>query len=141
MIKKKHLTTAANCSTTQPNGLLQFRDALMKGVSKTTEEDVMKSVFVNDLQARYDPDAFAEGLLEDTTPEWMPDRLRSQMKDALRGLDEDMALEVADDLLDCWTYGVRHYIGIRHIDEMLHSLYNKIIYCASQQGIELPMHF
>ena len=44
-------------------------------------------------------------------------------------------------MMDCWTYGVRHYIGILYIDSMLNSLYNKIAFCAEQQEIELPMHF
>ena len=94
----------------------------------------------NELQ-QFLPDPFAEGLLEDTNPDWMPERLQAQMKDALRGFSEDMALEVADNLLDCYSYGVRHYIGIEHIDKLLHSLYNKILYAASQQGISLPNHF
>lgn len=140
-MKKKNLTTAANGSTAQPETLQQMREALKKGVSVDPQQIVVKSVFINDRRGEYQPDGFAEGLMKETFPEWLPERLRSQMKDALRGLDADMALEVYDDLLDCWTLGVRHYIGIWHIDEMLHSLYNKILYCASRQGVELPMNF
>ena len=119
----------------------QIRKALLKGVSKEPTLGIGKSVFFGDLRSKYQPDDFAKGLLEATFPSWLSDRLRSQAVDALRGLDKSMALEVADDLVDCWTYGVRHYVGIRQIDDLLHSMYNKILYCAEQQGVELPMHF
>lgn len=131
----------AHHSTVQPKPLQELRKALKKGVSVNPKQIVVKSVFINDRRGEYEPNGFAEGLLKDTFPWWLPDRVRCQMKDALRGLDENMALEVADDLVDCWSFGVRHYIGIWHIDNMLHSLYNKILFAASQQEVELPMHF
>lgn len=96
-------------------------------------------VFIKDTVIK--PDAFALWLLEMTIPNWLPERLRSQIKDSLRGYNEGMALEIADDLVDCWTYGVRHYTGIAHIDRQLKSLYNKIMYAAEQKNIILPMHF
>ena len=128
-------------NTQQPNELQQLRDALIKGIRVNHEKDDAKSVFVNDLRSKFLPDAFAVGILEDTTPYWMPERLQVQMKNALRGFSEGMALEVADSLLDCYSYGVRHYIGIEHIDKLLNSLYNKIQYAASQKGVRLPNHF
>ena len=94
----------------------------------------------NETMREFLPDAFAAGLIEDTTPDWMPERLQVQMRDALRGFTKGMALEVADNLIDCYSYGVRHYIGIEHVDKMLYSLYNKILYAASQQDVSLPDH-
>ena len=96
---------------------------------------------VIDLRSEFLPEAFAVGLLEDTMPDWMPKRLQVLMKEALRGFSEDMAVEVAYNLLNCFSYGVRHYIGIEHVDKMLQSLYNKIQYAASQRGVSLPGHF
>lgn len=96
---------------------------------------------VNDLRSEYQPDSFAEGLLEDTYPEWMPERLRQQMKDALCGLTKGMALVVADNVFNCWTYGVRHYTNILYVDRLLNSLYNKILYAAFQRDVMLPNHF
>jgi hypothetical protein len=89
---------------------------------------------------KHRPDGFAEWLMEMTFPDWLPERLRIQAKDALRGLSEDMALEVADNVIDCWSYGVLHFIRVGHVDKMLKSLYNKILYCAEQQEVKLPMH-
>ena len=140
-IMKKNKKTATSCGSTQPKGLLEFVDALNKGVSENPEKGVERSVIVSDLRDEFQPNWFAEGLLRDTYPDWMPQRLRSQMEDALRGLDGAMAIEVADNLLDCWSFGVRHYVGIVYIDRMLHSLYNKIFFAAERQGIELPMHY
>lgn len=139
---RKNKTTGANHSTNkQPNTLQHVSNALLKSINVEPAQDEKKSVFFRDLQNKFKPDAFAEGLLISTFPDWLSDRLRRQAVDALRGLDERMALEVADDLIDCWTYGVRHYIGIKHVDEMLNSMYNKIAFCAGQQEVELPMHF
>lgn len=109
--------------------------------SNEPKQEAKKSVFFRDLRNKFKPDVFAEGLLISCFPEWLSDRLRRQVVDALRGLDEAMAIEVADDVMDFWTYGVRHYVGILYIDNMLNSLYNKIAFCAEQQEIELPMHF
>ena len=100
-----------------------------------------KHVIINDMRWKYKPDGFAEWLMEMTFPDWLPERLRIQAKDALRGLSEDMALEVADNVIDCWSYGVLHYIRVEHVDKMLKSLYNKILYCAEQQEVKLPKHF
>ena len=95
----------------------------------------------NETMCKFLPDAFAAGLIEDTTPDWMPERLKVQMRDALRGFTKGMALEIADNLFDCYSHGVRHYIGIEHVDKLLNSLYNKILYAASQQGVSLPDYF
>lgn len=111
------------------------------GFNSNEPKGAKKSIFFRDLSNKFKPDTFAEGLLISCFPDWLSDRLRRQVVDALRGLDEAMAIEVADDMMDCWTYGVRHYIGILYIDSMLNSLYNKILYNAEQQEVELPMHF
>lgn len=107
----------------------------------TFNNDASKGIYVYDLRSEFQSDPFAERLLEDTTPDWMPKRLQVQMNNALRGFSEDMALEVADNLIDCYSYGVRHYTSIEHVDKLLNSLYNKIQYAATQQGISLPNHF
>lgn len=138
---RKHKTTGADNSTNkQPNKLQELTNALLKGASTQSAQGAKKSIFFRDLWSKYQPDSFARGLMEATFPWWLSDRLRRQVVDALRGLDERMALEVADNVMDCWTYGIRRYIGILYIDSMLNSLYNKILYCAEQQEVELPMH-
>jgi hypothetical protein len=137
---KKNKTIGAHSTKQQPK-TLQHRGTLLKGVSTQPAQGAKKSVFFRDLWSKYQPDGFARGLMEATFPDWLSDRLRRQVVDALRGLDERMALEVTDNLTDCWSFGVRHYVGILYIDSMLNSLYNKILYNAEQQEIELPMHF
>ena len=94
-----------------------------------------------DLRGLYKPDGFAVNLLRMTTPEWVPERILHMAEESTRGLTEDMALEVADNVVDAWHFGVLHYTGIPHIDRMLRSLYNRILYAASKQGIRLPRHF
>ena len=99
------------------------------------------TVFVNDLRSEFLPDSFAERILEDTAPSWLSARLLALAKNALCGFNGAMALELADNLVDCWSYGVCHYTRIGHVDKMLNSMYNKILYCAEQRGIQLPGHF
>jgi hypothetical protein len=95
------------------------------------------AVVCSDLRKENQPNAVAYRLLVLNFPDWLSDRLRSQMTDALRGLNKRMAKEVAYDFVDYWLFGVRHFTGIQHIDTMLQSMYNKVNYCASKQGIEL----
>lgn len=138
MNNKKSFRTTCNGSSKQPDALQEFSEFIngSMGVPKKKESE-----YRTDMRWKYQPDTFAESLMDNSFPDWLPERLRQQAKDALRGFREDMALEVADNLLDAWTYGVRHYIGIAHVDRMLHSLYNKVFHCAKQEGIELPYHF
>lgn len=98
-------------------------------------------LLTRDLRREYEPDEFAVGLLKRTFPWWLSDRLCRQAMDTLRGYNKAMALEIADNLVDYYTRGVRHYIGIRYVDCMLHSMYNKFQYCAKQKGIILPGQF
>lgn len=140
MLKKK-TTSAAHRSNQQHPVLQQVKKAHLKGDSLKPYRSKDDSLFINDLRSEFPPDVFAMWLLDEFTPSWMPKRLQVQMQNALNGLSKRMALEVADDLLDCWTYGVRHYTCVEHIDKMLHSLYNKILYAAAKKGISLPNHF
>lgn len=94
-----------------------------------------------DLRGLYQPDAFAVRLLNVTRPEWIPQRVFDLAVNVTRGLTEDMALEVADNVADAWHFGVLHYTCIPHIDTPLRSIYNKIMYAAYKNGIELPRHF
>ena len=59
------------------------------------------------------------------------------MVDALRGFDEDMALEIADNLIDCWTGLGLRVTGIDHVDELLGRLYMRILSYAHRNGIKL----
>ena len=95
------------------------------------------NIYRRDLSGTFKPDSFCLMIYNATIPEWLPERIRRQAEDALRGFTEDMALEIADNLIDCWCYGVRHYIGIKHVDCLLNSMYNRILFCAREKGIEL----
>lgn len=92
--------------------------------------------FFTDLRSKFPADALALALLDDYVPKWLPMRLKRQIKDALRGLERDMALEVANDVVEALTYGLRNYTGIPHIDRLLYSLYNKIEHAARKKGIK-----
>ena len=71
--------------------------------------------------------------------EWVDERLRTQLKDMLRGLDRKMAWEVIGCILFFINWGIRNYLDLWHIDGMLKTAYNKIEHAAAQQGIKLPL--
>ena len=104
--------------------------------SKTRNDQKMK-IFYRDLNRGYEPDGFCLYLWDVTMPDWIPENLRADMVDALRGFDEDMALEIADNLIDCWTGLGLRVTGIDHVDELLGSLYMRILSYAHRNGIKL----
>ena len=104
--------------------------------SKTRNDQKMK-IFYRDLNRGYEPDGFCLNLWDVTMPDWIPENLRADMVDALRGFDEDMALEVADNLIDCWTGLGLRVTGIDHVDELLGRLYMRILSYAHRNGIKL----
>ena len=80
-------------------------------------------IFYRDLNRGYEPDGFCLYLWDVTMPDWIPENLRADMVDALRGFDEDMAQEIADNLVD--------------FDELLGRLYMRILSYAHRNGIKL----
>lgn len=103
---------------------------------KTRNDQKMK-IFYRDLNRGYEPDGFCLSLWDVTMPTWIPENLRADMVDALRGFDEDMALEIADNLIDCWTGLGLRVTGIDHVDELLGRLYMRILSYAHRNGIKL----
>lgn len=100
-------------------------------------KDRKMKIFYSELNRGYEPDSFCLSLFNMTVPDWIPENLRADMVDALRGHDEDMALEIADNLIDCWTGLGLHVTGIGHIDDLLGRLYMRILSCAHRSGIKL----
>lgn len=85
-------------------------------------------------------DNFARSLMEDTFPIWMPKCLQIKLKESLRGFDCDAALWIAESLVDCYSGQALATTGIRHIDEMLWTLYSEILKCAREKGINIANH-
>ena len=86
-------------------------------------------------------DNFARSLMEDTFPIWMPKCLQIKLKESLRGFDCDAALWIAESLLDCYSGQALATTGIKHIDDMLWTLYAKILNCAREKGIKIANHY
>ena len=103
---------------------------------KTRKNKKMR-IFYSELNKSVEPDGFALSLLNDTMPEWIKPSLRIDMVEALRGYNEEMALEIVDDLIDCWTGLGLHVTGLKFVDELLGRFYTRIIRCAEKKGIKL----
>ena len=91
--------------------------------------------------SKFVPDSFATSLLTMCVPDWIPSTLYLEITDSLRGFDSEMALVIADDIIDCWSGLGLHITGIQHIDDILGHLYTKILMCAFKQGIHLEYRF
>ena len=102
-----------------------------------TRKDLKMEIFYSELNHSVEPDGFAQGLLNDTMPGWLYKGLRKDMVNSLRGFTEDVALEIADDLIDCWSGRSLHLTGIGHVDAMLWDFYRRILDCAHRKGIKI----
>lgn len=102
-----------------------------------TRKDQRMSILYSELNRGYEPDGFCLFLWKATMPDWIPENLRADIVDALRGYDEDMALEIADSLVSCWSGAALHVTGIDHVDELLGRLYLRILSYAHRNGIKL----
>ena len=111
----------------------KFRAA--KG-SENSNNQKMK-VFYSDIHRGLKPDPFCLSLLNATMPDWLFKGLRNDMVNSLRGFNEELALEIADNLIDCWSGLGLHLTGIGHVDAMLWNFYWRILHCAQRKGVTL----
>lgn len=126
----------------QMDSIEETKNALMMGMSVKPREYVKTEVnthIANQID-RIGIDGFALSLLEETLPEWMPKNLQMELKESLRGFTEDAALWVAESLMDCYTGQALSTIGIKHIDDMLWTLYAKIFKVAREKRVNIANH-
>jgi len=123
MITRKMKTTVAPANQT--------------AISSKTRKDQKMKIFYHDLKHSVESDRFALGLLNDTMPDWLYKGLRKDMVYSLKGFTEDVALEIVDNLIDCWTGLGLHLTGIGHVDAMLWDFYWRILDCAHTKGIKI----
>ena len=134
---KKIKRPAANGSNRQPKRLQESGN-----YSKRNEQERLvdlPKVQVYNGRRDHSVDHYAAGQWQRQELEWVDERLRTQLEDMLRGLDRKMAQEVIGCILFFINWGIRNYLDLWHIDEMLKTAYNKIEHAAAQQGIKLPM--
>ena len=134
---KKIKRPAANGSNRQPKRLQESGN-----YSKRNEQERLvdlPKVQVYNGRRNHSVNHYAAGQWQRQELEWVDERLRTQLKDMLRGLDRKMAQEVIGCILYFINWGIRNYLDLWHIDGMLKTAYNKIEHAAAQQGIKLPM--
>lgn len=139
---KNKSKAAAQRSNKKQDELQQLREALTQGCSKkpakcvTTYVNTHKATSVDSI----DIDGFALDILEMAMPEWVPAKLQEEMKESLRGFSEWAALWIAESLTDACRGDALATTGIPHIDNMLWTLYAKILNCARQKGVKIANH-
>ena len=133
--RKRKKSAPCGTKSEQYVGLGQLRTA-MDGRSKSYE--LKMTIFdQRGEMSKFAPDSFATSLLTMCVPDWIPSNLYFEITDSLRGFDSEMALVIADDIIDCWSGLGLHVTGIQHIDDLLGRLYARILMCAFKQGIHL----
>lgn len=115
------------------NKKTEFRAA--KGGANSNDQKMQ--IFYDEQTLSFEPDPFCLSLWDMTMPKWIDLSLRQELVDALRGFDSGMALEIADNLIDCWSGFGLHVTGIGHVDELLGKLYMKVLACARRKGVTL----
>lgn len=135
MTRKKHLKSATRGIKSELNVGLDMLRSAMDGRSDSSEPKM--KIFNQCGEMDFIPDSFASALLADCKPDWIPLDLYFQITDSLIGFDSEMALVIADDIIDCWSGLGLHVTGIQHIDDLLGRLYVRILMCAFKQGIHL----
>ena len=111
--------------------------AFQAAMSSKTRKVQKVKIFYHDLKLSVGSDGFALGLLNDTMPDWLYKGLRRDMVNSLKGFTDEVALEIVDNLIDCWTGLGLYLTGIDHIDTMLWDLYWRILDCAHTKGIKI----
>lgn len=111
--------------------------AFLTAISSKTRKDLKMQIFYHDLKHSVESDRFSLRYLNDAMPDWLYKGLRKDMVNSLKGFTDEVALEIADDLLDCWTGNGLHLTGIGHIDAMLWDFYRRILDCAHAKGIKI----
>ena len=111
--------------------------AFLAAMSSKARKDQKMKIFYSELNHRVESDGFALGLLNDSMPDWLYKGLRKDMVNSLKGFTDGVALEIVDDLIDCWTGLGLHLTGIRHVDAMLWDFYWRILDCAHTKGIKI----
>ena len=126
----------------QMSSLEEFKNTLMKGESVKPREYVKMEVntHIANHVDRIGIDGFACSILEESFPIWMPKSLQIDLKESLRGFTPDAALWIAESLMDCYSGQALATTGIKHIDDMLWTLYAKILNCAREKGIKIANH-
>ena len=135
----KKTTSAATCSN-QNDELKKLREALTKGLSVNPIKVVRTPINTHELKGQIETDGFALSLLEDTMPNWIPVWLQRKLKNSLRGYNEEAALWIAESLMDCYHGYALTTTGIKHIDDLLWSLYHEILFTARTEGIDIANH-
>lgn len=88
-------------------------------------------------QAIYKPDSSSVKYLEETMPDWVPNRLKADVVESMRGFNHRVAFDIASFVLDCAIYGTCTFTELPNIDSILKHHYNAIIHTARQLGLTL----
>ena len=106
-------------------------------MDNTKCKNVGFSIYYHDLNGFVNADEFCLNLWKMTMPKWISKELREDMEEALKGYDAGTALEIADNLVDCWCGKSLHVTGLKYVDELLGKFYMRILNCAHCSGIDL----
>ncbi len=86
-------------------------------------------------QAIYKPDSSSVKYLEETMPDWVPNRLKADVVESMRGFNHHVAFDIAVFATDCAVYGTCTFTELPNVDSILKHHYNALIHTARQLGL------
>jgi hypothetical protein len=101
----------------------------MRNYKTTTKRNYKKMMVTvhRELRDEFEPDSFVLDVLNITiAPPRISASLYSEIKESLRGLDENLQLEIVDDLYDYYFRIAKYYTGLPIVDRILSYFYRKI---------------
>ena len=136
-MNKKQYAAHKSSTQEQPEWLQEKRKHSESSEPETLAE--LPKVQVYNGRLKYSVDSNILASWQNLEPEWVDKRLHIQFEDMLRGLDRPMVQEVIGCLTYYINWGIRIYLDLWHIDQMLKTAYNKLDHAASQHGQKIPL--
>jgi len=104
---------------------MRFKKRTIRAVKRKSNKNELLTVR-QDMSSRFPVDSLNLSLLETLEPPRISASLYSEIKESLRGLDENLQLEIVDDLYDYYFRIAKYYTGLPVVDRILSYFYKKI---------------
>ena len=91
-------------------------------------------------RAIYFTDSFTVKYLDECLPVWVPERIKVNMIESLRGYNHRVASDIALYVIKFAEYGDCTFTEVEYIDKVLKHHYNALIHAAARTGIVLRHH-
>lgn len=104
---------------------MTFQKRTRRAVKRRTNKNELITVR-QDMRQQFPIDSSNLVLLETLEPPRISASLYCEIKESLRGFDENIQIEIVDDLYDYYSRIAKYYTGLPAVDRILSYFYRKI---------------